>query len=58
MRCSFAVTFEFSEAPPETVRGIVEALEVQTLAARAFRQAKEEKPNMKWSSVVLVLQKE
>jgi len=57
MKCKYAVTFEFLEAQPETVRGETSATEVQTIAARALRAAKTQKPGVKWSSLVLLLER-
>ena len=52
MRCKYNVTFEFDEASSETVSGTMEATGVQTIAARALREAKRQKPNLKWRSLV------
>jgi hypothetical protein len=41
---TFAVTFEFHEQAPETVRGQIAAHTAQTAASRALKQARKAKP--------------
>ena len=57
MKVAYSATFEFDEAPPVTVRGEVEASSLPTLCARAARDAKAQRPQMMWSSFVVVLDK-
>jgi hypothetical protein len=58
MRLDYVVSFEYELDPPNTVKGAVEALEVQTCARRAIEEAKDKHPGTQWSSVVVVLTRE
>jgi hypothetical protein len=53
---TFAVTFEFDEQAPETVRGQIAAHTAQTAASRALKQARKAKPKARARSIVVLLQ--
>lgn len=55
MRIKYAVTFEFSNRPPDTHRGIVEAGQAHVCAARAIKSARAALRPINWSSLVCVL---
>jgi hypothetical protein len=55
MTLEYAVTFEFSEAPPITHRCTVAAVSAHTVCARAVREAVAAHPGLRWSSLVVVL---
>jgi hypothetical protein len=57
MTCKYSLTFEFDEIAPITVKGEVTALDVRTILARAADDAKEKHPNVKWQSLVIVLER-
>ena len=55
MKCNYSITFEFDTASPITVKGEAEATSVRTIAARALDDATERNPNLKWSSLVILI---
>jgi hypothetical protein len=58
MKCRVQVTFEYILKPPD--RHVVELLEagqVQTIAARAIREAKKAVRPMAWSSLVCLIER-
>ena len=55
MKCNYSITFEFSTGQPITERGDATGTSVRTVAARAIDDAVEKNPNLKWSSVVILL---
>jgi arginase family enzyme len=55
MQATVSVTFEYDRRPPVTWRGTVEAGGVQTLAARAVRDAKRALRPVNWQSIVIVI---
>lgn len=57
MKCKYAVSFEFSIKNPITVRGEVRAMSARTLAARALDEATIKEPGLKWSSIVILLER-
>jgi hypothetical protein len=57
MQLEYAVTLEFPEAPPKTVRGICTATKATTVARRAVAAAFKTHPNQQWSSLVILLQR-
>jgi hypothetical protein len=57
MQLEYAVTLEFPEAAPETVRGVCTATKATTVARRAVAAAFKTHPGRKWSSLVILLQR-
>ena len=57
-RHKYNVTFEFETLPPVTERGYAEGVSVRTIAARAVDDAIQKNPNMRWSSIVILIFKE
>jgi len=55
MKCNYSITFEFSTGQPITEKGTATGTSVRTVAARAIDDAVEKNPNIKWSSVVILL---
>lgn len=55
MIVDYTVSFEYITGAPQTIKGEVEATEVQTCARKALEQAKERFPATQWTSVVLVM---
>ena len=55
MRYRWAVTFEFEEAKPETVRGEMDVPNPRLGARRAVEAAQKAKPGMRFQSLVIVL---
>jgi hypothetical protein len=53
----YACTFEFDEAAPETVRGEIVAEKPETAAFRAVKAAKTAKPNTRFRSLVVQLER-
>jgi hypothetical protein len=58
MKCNYSVTFEFEISQPITVKGKIEATSIRTIAARALDDATEKNKGVRWSSIVLVLERE
>ncbi len=54
---NFHVTFENETNAPNTVSGTVDATGVGTAANRAIKAAKKELRGIRWSSLVVVLEK-
>ena len=52
------MTFEFETSQPITVKGTAIAGSVRTVLARAADDATEKHPNLKWSSLVIVLERD
>ena len=58
MKCRAGVTFEFALRPPLTLNiDCLEAGTPQTIASRALRQARKTLKPIKWSSLVVVLER-
>ena len=57
LKWEYAVTFEFTEAPPVTERGHVASGSLHTAASRALKAARKARPRVRPSSVVIVVQK-
>lgn len=57
MKCKYAVTFEFEESKPITCKGEIEALHARTITARAVDDAIGKNPNLKWSSLVVLIER-
>ena len=57
MKCKYAVTFEFMTQQPITERGETEAKSVRTISARALDDATIKNPGLKWSSIVILLER-
>jgi hypothetical protein len=57
MKVKYAVTFEFQVNAPITVRGEVEAERAPTAARRAIEEAMDQNPNLKWSSISVLLER-
>jgi len=58
MTFDYSVSFEYQEAPPDTVKGQVIAATAVTAAARAVKAARVQLPNKRPSSLVIVLEVE
>ncbi len=56
-RYGYVVTFEFDVEQPETVRGELLVPNPRLAARRAVEAAQKAKPNMRFSSLVVVLTK-
>lgn len=52
----YAVTFEFWEDPPVTIRGQVEAEKRHTALSRAYQEACQARPQTKPASLLVLLQ--
>lgn len=57
-RYRYAITFEFDEAAPETVRGEVVATEASGAARRAVVAAQQAKPHRHFRSLVVLLERD
>ena len=57
MRLRYAVTLEFGEAAPETVRGEFEVANPRLGARRAVEACFKAKPGRQWSSLVVLLER-
>jgi len=57
MRLSYAITFEFTENAPETVRGESSVANVRLGARRAVEAAQKACPNRKWASISILLER-
>lgn len=55
MRFTYSVSFEYRTELPDTVRGVVSALEASTANARAVREARKVLPYRHPCSIVTVL---
>ena len=53
----YAVTFEFAEDPPVTVRGVLLMPNPALAARRAIESAKRALPNRHWKSVSILLER-
>ena len=53
----YSLTFEFDLVAPVTSKGTVEANSLRTVVARAVDDSIEKNPNMKWRSVVVVIER-
>jgi hypothetical protein len=53
----WAVTFELAEAAPETVRGEIVAEKPETAAFRAVKAAKTAKPNTRFRSLAVLIER-
>ena len=58
MKARYSATFEFDVETPLTKKGVVEGTNLSTLYARAARELKREFPKKRWSSVVIVLERQ
>ena len=58
MKFKYAVTYEFSKLPPITARGTVASTGAHTAASRAVKAARKGVAGRKWSSLVVVLERE
>jgi hypothetical protein len=54
---TYAVSLEFETKAPLTLRGTVRATKAHTCLVRAFREAAEQFPGERWSSLVVVLKR-
>jgi len=52
-----SVTFESQTGPPTTVKVTVSAGSLKTAASGAVKAAQRAKPNQRWSSVVVLLER-
>jgi hypothetical protein len=57
MKLEYAVTLEFSEKPPLTVRGVCTAVKAATVARRAVNEVLRQHPNQHWFNLVILLQR-
>jgi hypothetical protein len=58
MKCRISVTFEYANDPPNTIKiPEIEAGGLQTIVRRAVVTAKKAKPQAKWSSVVVLIER-
>jgi hypothetical protein len=58
MRCNVSVTFEFTTRAPQTAKVMdVEAGGVQTIAARAVREARKTLKPINWTSAVILVER-
>jgi hypothetical protein len=53
----YAVTFEYQEDAPETVRGEIDVPNPSLGVRRAFEAAKKACPHRRWSSVAVLLER-
>ena len=58
MRYRASVTFEYDEKAPETLQTTITVPNAALGARRALEAAKAAYPNRRWSSVVIVLERE
>ena len=56
MTWTYSVTFEFDAAPPETVKGEIVAGKAENALHRAAKAAKNERPNTRFRSLVVLLE--
>lgn len=57
MKCKYSISFEFETAQPITEKGTSVGTSVRTVAARAIDDAVKKNANVKWSSIVIVLER-
>jgi hypothetical protein len=57
MKCSYSITFEFQLEPPITEKGISKGSSLRTIVARAVDDATTKNPNVHWTSVVVLIQR-
>lgn len=57
MECNYSITFEFETSQPITEKGSAKGTSVRTVAARAIDDATTKNPKLKWSSIVIVLER-
>ena len=55
MECNYSITFEFETSQPITAKGTSKGTTIRTVAARAIDDATEKNPKLKWSSIVIVI---
>jgi hypothetical protein len=58
MKCKYSVTFEFEVSKPITVTGEASGSSARTVIARAVGDAVKKNKNMRWSSIVAVIEKD
>ena len=58
MQYRWAVTFEFDQEPPETVRGEIDVPNPRLGARRAVEAAQRAHPNTRFRSLVVLLEKD
>ena len=58
MKCKYSITFEFEISQPITVKGNAQGTSIRTVAARAIDDAVKQNPKSKWSSIVILIERE
>lgn len=58
MKCKYSLSFEFETDSPITVKGNIEAGSIRTIVARAVDDAIDKNPRCKWSSIVVVIERD